>query len=494
MGSQYLGTIDDTSFGGTLARSFMDQMEKQRQEKLAMAQSMIASGQYQPTAPGQGQQGFGQRLLGGMMGPNIGGQNMNMLGQNYQYMSPQDQAKQQAAIQAQNIKATMEAVQGMSGNTPASVDSSGGVSMTYDPLELQKKQADIQQKQLEIKQLTDNQGLDQKSKQLELQKKQLELNQLQLTPEQKSAAMQGMVKQLSTPQQQFTPEFTINAKGELETKLKPKDSTAIGGLIDYSQNPEDIQKNTKEKMPGLYKFAEAVKNGDMSLRDVPGYGKNSQVKLAIDQYLASAYPGVNPDQRKKTKLDYSPGGSVGKQLTSAGTIVQHLSKIREAIKGLNNTGNVALNMAGQTLARTGAGNLTDLRKYEFMRKLLADEYETYLRNGGGAESGIERLIETMGEADPKDVQLQLMNEASSAMGGRLGRFVDGWTSVFNRSDDPKIPSTILSAKTREALKNMGMADVIKAVESPEGITGIEGSKQGTSEGSNVDYKSKYGLE
>lgn len=127
MATQYLGTIDDNSFGGTLARSFMDQMEKQKKDKLALAQSLIQSGQYSPQVGGQ-QPNFGQRLLGGLMGPQVGGSNMNVMGQNYQQVTPEMKAAQ--------LKKQMDAYSGLLGagqGTPVSNPAQLDREISIDP-------------------------------------------------------------------------------------------------------------------------------------------------------------------------------------------------------------------------------------------------------------------------------------------------------------------------------------------------------------------------
>jgi hypothetical protein len=79
------------------------------------------------------------------------------------------------------------------------------------------------------------------------------------------------------------------------------------------------------------------------------------------------------------------------------------------------------------------------------------------------------------------------------MGGRLSQQVSGWYEQFNRPDDPKIPSTVLTKQTRDALNKMGMGDVISAVESPQGIVGLNNGDTSSDSSGAVDYKSKYGL-
>lgn len=104
-----------------------------------------------------------------------------------------------------------------------------------------------------------------------------------------------------------------------------------------------------------------------------------------------------------------------------------------------------------------------------MGQLLSEEYSKYMKGGAPAESGIERILNTMKESDPMDVQKQVLQEGADAMGGRLGRMVSGWYDVFNRPGDKKMPTTILDPQTKEALKKMGMSDVIENVESPENM-------------------------
>ena len=226
--AQYLGQLPSTSKWGSAAQAFLDALDKQKQQKIAMAQSLIQSGTYQPTAPGQApKQGLLGNIGSAFLGPSMGGQNMNVGGQNFQY-SPNNallgkidlalnQKKLQDALmspeqKAQNTSREMQAFGALQPGQSASVDSSGAASLSYTPqnpldtevkkMDILSKQAGIEKTQQDISQMSQSQGLDLQSKQLAIQKAKLELNQMNLSPDQKASALLKVYKGLSQAQTQ----------------------------------------------------------------------------------------------------------------------------------------------------------------------------------------------------------------------------------------------------------------------------------------------------
>ena len=172
--TQYLGQVGGPSGASLITKSISDALDKQRQQKLALAQSLIQSGAYAPTQ-GQPPSMLG-RVAEGFAGPSVGGPNMNIGGQNFQYQSPD--------VKMANLKNQLQMIQGLGqqpsapglGNTNGLPPSLPGVqinpkidaqSMTATPditmtsplqqAEYQDKLLDISKKQQEDKENTDSQ-------------------------------------------------------------------------------------------------------------------------------------------------------------------------------------------------------------------------------------------------------------------------------------------------------------------------------------------------
>lgn len=126
--AQYLGQMGTpTPSISDSINKFTEQMEARKAQKLAMALEMIKSGQYSPTStpPNGPPQSLFQRIGQGMTGPNLGGQNMNVMGQNFQMQTPQNQGQNQAT----KMSATLNALD----NSPMMKDTTGGMSGYQKP-------------------------------------------------------------------------------------------------------------------------------------------------------------------------------------------------------------------------------------------------------------------------------------------------------------------------------------------------------------------------
>lgn len=413
--AQYLGQVGtpQPSIADSL-NLFAQQTQQRKLQQQALAQKLIESGAYAPTAQ-QPPMGLLGRIGQGFLGPQIGGSNMNVGGQNYQF---QDQA-----TKLSNLKEQLGAIQGLNGQqqgqgTPSLGNTTGGLPSSLPGVQVNPK---------------------------------IDPNSMTATPD----------ITMTTPLQQV--EYLTKVQ-----ELKDKQGASSTDDI-YSKSPEEVKNSLMKSNPAVVRIGDRMIKGGMTFKDLPGFGKNANLKSQVAKYVASQ--GIDEQAlalRKKTKFDYSPGGTIGKQLISAGTIVQHLGRLKDAIEELKNSDWIPGNKMSQTWARTfGSKKLPAMRKYELMGQLLSEEYSKYMKGGAPAESGIERILNTMSEADPVNVQEQVLQEGADAMGGRLGRMVSGWYDVFNLPNDQKMPSTILDPQTKESLRKMGMSDVIDDVESPE---------------------------
>lgn len=112
--ANYLGQMPSDGKGFTSAlTAISNAVQQQRAQRQAIAMELIKSGQYTPTPAGQQppKPGLIQGLSNQFLGPQPGGQNMNVMGQNYQQVdnSPQGQAQRAAEKMTMTMKALRDA-------------------------------------------------------------------------------------------------------------------------------------------------------------------------------------------------------------------------------------------------------------------------------------------------------------------------------------------------------------------------------------------------
>jgi hypothetical protein len=123
--SQYLGNIGSPSGASLIINSINNALEKQKQQKLALAMQAIQSGQYQPAPQGTPQPGLMTRIKQNLLGPQVGGPTMNVMGANYQQVTPEMQAQQSANALKMQMKALSDS--GMLGANAGSTATTGPI-------------------------------------------------------------------------------------------------------------------------------------------------------------------------------------------------------------------------------------------------------------------------------------------------------------------------------------------------------------------------------
>lgn len=426
MAVQYLGNTGGPSGASLIVGAIKKSMDDANAQKMALAQSLIQSGAYQPVAGGQ-QPGMLGRIGQGLLGPQVGGPNMNIGGQNFQF---QDQATKMANLQAQ-----IAAIKGINGqNQDPSLGNTNGLPPSLPGVQVNPKiDPSTMTASPDVTMTTPLQQAEYQSRLLDINKKQ-------------------------------------------QDQKDQQESDQYAGL-----RPEDIRAQIKQKSPTESAILDKLARGDLSLKDLPT--RNPAMVKKITGDLAIAYPGFDEQKiaaRRKTKMDFTPGGSIGKQATIAGTMIQHMYELRKTIEELGDTGFKPWNQLKQTASRTFGAGSAPLKKYDTIKNAISGEWDKYLRAGGSAEAGIDRILKSMDEADTPEAQKASLDEMANLMSGRMGQYVDEWKASFDQQGDPKIPSYVMSTRTRYALNKMGLDDVIKGVENPEGSAGVSDQKSAQS--------------
>jgi hypothetical protein len=414
-----------------IVNSLKNAMDQQKQQKLAMAMEMIKNGSYQPVPQSQAPQTpMLQNIMQGLTGPSIGGPNMNVMGQNFQMQTPQTKMA--------NLQEQLQAIQGMNQGGQGSQTSSPMVNGVAS-------------------------GLPGKLPTYSVTPGDIDFSKGTVDPK----------VTMNTPLQQADyQDKLIDIENKQQAQKENQDSQQYAGM-----QPEDIQKQIQQKNPTEAAILKKLANGDMTLKDLPV--RNPAMVKKITGDLAVAYPGFDEQKiaaRRKTKIDFAPGGSIGKQATTAGTMIQHMYELRKTIDELGDTGFKPFNQMVQSGKRMFGPGSAPLKKYDTIKNAIAGEWDKYLRAGGSAEAGIDRILQGMDEADTPEAQKSALDEMANLMAGRMGQYVDEWGASFDQPGDPKIPSYVMSTRTRYALNKMGLDDVIKGVENPEGSAKVDEDK------------------
>lgn len=451
----YIGTLDlKHDWAAPLVQGFQQQMEADKQRKLAIAQSMIQSGQYQPTLGGP-KQGFMDRFKSGMLGPQPGGPNMNVGGQNFQYITPQMQAQAQAA----KMQATMQALQtgmpqlgqpGQYQNPEVSINANGEPSYSIKPTPT-KEPLQEQKMNLEIRKLQNEMGQDPDAlARIQLQKAEAEMqkSQTELQIEQKKLSASPQPdpdKQLDLQNKQAELE---NRKLEIEQKKRALAPPPVG--IDGNKTPEENKKDLEKDNPAYSKYLQALADGRMKMT-----GRSTTQQLKIQKDLANLYPGLDQskiDARWNTRKDFTTGNAA-KNIRSLNTAVQHLNEMNKIIPKLHNTGFKQWNRMGQTASRNLGGN-PDLTRFDAIKTALSGELANIYKNSGGTDQEIHHVAETIDSADSMESLQASVGEAVNLMGGRLSALHDQWHNAYDQPGDKDFP--VISARSQGILKSMGM--------------------------------------
>ena len=436
--AQYLGQVGTPSGASLITKAITDSLQKQQQQKMDMAQALIKSGAYAPSAPGTAPQTpMFQSIMQGFTGPQLGGQNMNVSGQNFQFQGPQQKMDQ--------LKSQLDMIhkmnQGDGQGSPMAQDVATGLPKALPSYNVSPGDIDFSKGTVDPK-----------------------------------VTMTGPLQQAEYQDK------LLDLQNKKQVQQENLDSQQYAGMT-----PDQIKSDIAKRSPTESAILKKLANGDMTLKDMPV--RNPAMVKKITGDLAIAYPGFDEQKiaaRRKTKLDYTPGGSIGKQATIAGTMIQHMYELKKTIPELGDTGFKPFNQMVQTGKRVFGPGSGPLAKYDTIKNAISGEWDKYLRAGGSAEAGIERILKSMDEADTPEAQNAALDEMANLMSGRMGQYVDEWKASFDQPDDPKIPSYVLSTRTRYALQKMGLDDVIKGVENPEGTAKVDVDK-----GQGMTQQGKY---
>lgn len=448
---------------GGLAGGLQQALEQQRQQKLAIAQSLINSGQYQPQLGGP-QPNMMQRMGQSLTGPQLGQPNMNVSGMNFKYMSPQDQAMAQAQTNAAKIKATMSALGPTLGNPAGGMNPSGmEVNPTTGNVSMSYKQANpnqplvAQKTQLEIQKLQQDLGVDPNQKlNLELQQRQANLEKSRTELEMDKQKLSSMNK--VNPQDVRFKQENIDLRQKqiqmeqmrIDEAKKNMDASSNGTLgMDLNKSPQELQQDLKSKNPSYANYLKSLADGKMTMG-----GRSTKAMMQVQKDLSTLYPGMDMSKiqaRYNTRKDFTTG-TASKNIKSLNTAVGHLNEMNKIIPELNNSNVKPWNQLAQTATREFGGNPT-LVKFQAIKTALSGELSNIYKNSGGTDSEIKQISDTIDSADSPESMKASVNEAISLMGGRLSALQDQWHNAYDREDDPDFP--VISPRSRSTLKSIG---------------------------------------
>ena len=98
--------------------------------------------------------------------------------------------------------------------------------------------------------------------------------------------------------------------------------TAVAGQLD-GKSPQERLDIIKKNYPALASEVEGIAMGRMPFPTRKFGTKQGDALSTLVSWIDPSYTPMTYDERKKTELDYSPGGSVGKQILFANTGIKH---------------------------------------------------------------------------------------------------------------------------------------------------------------------------
>lgn len=138
----------------------------------------------------------------------------------------------------------------------------------------------------------------------------------------------------------------------------------------------------KKAQPEAASMIEAIIRGDAGVT-----GRNLQKYMPIATLVDPTLSQFNYDARKKTALEFAPGGKSANNVKSLETVGGHIDKMMNAFDNLGNTWSPAYNTVGNWLAVQGGKGA--MNAYETAANGVANELGTVFRSYGMSDAEVK---------------------------------------------------------------------------------------------------------
>lgn len=222
-------------------------------------------------------------------------------------------------------------------------------------------------------------------------------------------------------------------------------------------NSEDAA-TTEEPLKGLNDAekarAQALVEGRMPVTSRMLAAKDPELKKVMDRAML-VDPTFSPatyDQRRKTFLDFTPGGKVGQNITSLNQTINHLGHledISEKLTGIDSTRFQSWNSLIQAGEKAIGAN-PNLRAYSLTAKALDQELAKLLKGGLATASEVKEWKEELAPTQSPDYRQTAFHNIISLLAGRMDSISGGYERVMG-----KPPSNLLTKGASGVLQRHG---------------------------------------
>lgn len=176
--------------------------------------------------------------------------------------------------------------------------------------------------------------------------------------------------------------------------------------------------------------------------------KNYPATLAMLTSLDPNFNATNYDTIRKTKLDYTPGGSVGSQVLAFNTAMRHVGMLNDAVDSLGNVGPQFVNRLKNALSvQLGKDPVTN---FSTIKTYLAGELAKGFGGGVATDSSRAEANDILSKIQsPEQLHGGLIN-AVGLLRGKIGAQEDAYKkATFGQ------PISLLDDEANAVIKKMG---------------------------------------
>ncbi len=196
--------------------------------------------------------------------------------------------------------------------------------------------------------------------------------------------------------------------------------------------------------------------------------KDPELKKILDRALL-ADPKFSPahyDERRKTYLDFTPGGKIGQNVGALNQTINHLGhleEISEKIKGIDATRFQSWNALVQGIEKQ-VGMAPELRAYGSTAKALEQELAKLLKGGVATVSEVKEWKEDLSPTQSPEYRQTALENIIALLAGRYDTQTGGWERVFGEP-----PKGLITKGATKVLKRHNW-DLNTLAEPKEGTT------------------------
>lgn len=211
-----------------------------------------------------------------------------------------------------------------------------------------------------------------------------------------------------------------------------------GGLdIDPNLTGPAFEEALKQKDPVSARAARALIEG----RGPPVTAYSSRnPKLAklieLAQQIDPTFDVTTAAARRKTRMDYSPGGKEGQKFISANTVIGHLGSLAKSVEALDNSDYPWWNAIANPAAVAAGDKKTQAalsRANQDIHAVASELRRLFVQTGGGTLQELNAWESTIGNSSSPEQFKAAINEAVRLAKSRIDPSVDAYNATMGTS-------------------------------------------------------------